>query len=44
MLRNDAENGTIEYREMLAEAFDLIQKLSDEQLQKIMEALKSAAD
>lgn len=44
MLRNDAENGTIEYREMLAEAFDLIQKLSDEQLQKIMEALNSASD
>jgi hypothetical protein len=40
MLCNDVGNGTIEYQEMLAEAFDLIQKLSDEQLQKIMEALK----
>ncbi len=40
MLCNDAEDGKIEYQEMLAEAFALIQKLSDEQLQKIMEALK----
>lgn len=40
MLCNNAKNGTIEYQKMLEEAFDLIQKLSDEQLQKIMEALK----
>lgn len=40
MLYNDEKCDTIEYQEMLAEAFDLIQKLSDEQLQKIMEALK----
>ena len=40
MLREDVKSDTIEYQEMLAEAFDLIQKLSDEQLQKIMEALK----
>ena len=40
MLYNDAECDTIKYKEMLAEAFDLIQKLSDEQLQKIMKALK----
>lgn len=41
MLCNGVKNGTIEHQEMLAEAFDLIQKLSDEQLQKIMDALKS---
>lgn len=40
MLYNDAKCDTIKYQEMLAEDFDLIQKLSDEQLQKIMEALK----
>ena len=40
MLYNDAQFDTIKYQEMLEEAFDLIQKLSDEQLQKIMEALK----
>lgn len=40
MLYNDAKFDTIKYQEMLSEAFDLIQKLSDEQLQKIMEALK----
>jgi hypothetical protein len=40
MLCNDAKCDTIKYQEMLGEAFDLIQKLSDEQLQKIMEALK----
>lgn len=40
MLYNDVKCDTIEYQEMLAEAFDLIQKLSDEQLQKIMEDLK----
>lgn len=40
MLREDVKSDTIEYQKMLAEAFDLIQKLSDEQLQKIMEALK----
>lgn len=40
MLRNDVKSDTIECQKMLAEAFDLIQKLSDEQLQKIMEALK----
>ena len=40
MLCNDAKCDTIKYQERLAEAFDLIQKLSDEQLQKIMEALK----
>lgn len=40
MLCNDAKCDTIKYQEMLTEAFDLIQKLSDEQLQKIMEALK----
>lgn len=40
MLYNDAKFDTIKYQEMLKEAFDLIQKLSDEQLQKIMEALK----
>lgn len=40
MLCNDEKCDTIKYQEMLAEAFDLIQKLSDEQLQKIMEALK----
>ena len=40
MLYNDAKCDTIEYQEMLEEAIDLIQKLSDEQLQKIMEALK----
>lgn len=40
MLRNGVKSDTIEYQKMLAEAFDLIQKLSDEQLQKIMEALK----
>lgn len=40
MLCNDEKCDTMEYQEMLAEAFDLIQKLSDEQLQKIMEALK----
>lgn len=34
MLCNDAKCDTIKYQEMLAEAFDLIQKLSDEQLQK----------
>lgn len=37
----NAENKEkVKNQEMLAEAFDLIQKLSDEQLQKIMEALK----
>lgn len=41
MLCNGVKNGTIKYQEMLAEAFALIQKLSDEQIQKIMEALKS---
>lgn len=40
MLCNDAKCDTIEYQEMLAEAIDLIHKLSDEQLLKIMEALK----
>ena len=40
MLRNDVKSDTIEYQKMLEEAFDLIQKLSDEQLQKIMDALK----
>lgn len=40
MLCNDAKFDTIKYQEMLEEAFDLIQKLSDEQLKKIMEALK----
>lgn len=40
MLCNEAKCDTIEYQELLAEAFDLIQKLSDEQLQKIMEAIK----
>lgn len=40
MLCNDEKCDTMEYQEMLAETFDLIQKLSDEQLQKIMEALK----
>jgi hypothetical protein len=40
MLCNDVKRDTIEYQKMLEEAFDLIQKLSDEQLQKIMEALK----
>ena len=40
MLCNDVISDTIEYQKMLEEAFDLIQKLSDEQLQKIMEALK----
>lgn len=40
MLCNYAKCDTIKYQEMLVEAFDLIQKLSDEQLQKIMEALK----
>lgn len=40
MLCNDAKSDTIEYQKKLAEAFDLIQKLSDEQLQKIMEAIK----
>lgn len=40
MLCNDAKCDTIEYQEMLAEAFDLIQKLSDEQIKKIMEAIK----
>ena len=39
-LHNATECDTIEYQEMLAEAIDLIQKLSDEQLLKIMEALK----
>lgn len=40
MLCNDAKCDTMEYQKMLEEAFDLIQKLSDEQLQKIMEVLK----
>lgn len=40
MLCNDVKSDTIGYQEMLAEAIDLIQKLSDEQLLKIMEALK----
>lgn len=40
MLREDVKSDTIEYQKMLSEAFDLIQKLSNEQLQKIMEALK----
>ena len=40
MLCNDVKSDTIEYQKMLAEAIDLIQKLSDEQLLKIMEALK----
>lgn len=40
MLREDVKSDTIEHQKMLAEAFDLIQKLSDEQLQKIMDALK----
>lgn len=40
MLCDDAKSDTIEYEELLAEAIDLIQKLSDEQLLKIMEALK----
>lgn len=40
MLCNYAKSDTIEYQEMLAEAIDLIHKLSDEQLLKIMEALK----
>lgn len=40
MLRNDVKSDTIEYQEMLAEAIDLIQRLSDKQLLKIMEALK----
>lgn len=40
MLREDVKSDTTEYQKMLAEAFDLIQKLSNEQLQKIMEALK----
>lgn len=40
MLCNGVKCDTMEYQKMLAEAFDLIQKLSDEQLQKIMEALK----
>lgn len=40
MLCNYAKCDTMEYQKMLEEAFDLIQKLSDEQLQKIMEALK----
>ena len=40
MLREDVKSDTIEYQKMLPEAFDLIQKLSDEQLQKIMDALK----
>ena len=39
-LHNAAECGTIEYQKMLAEAIDLIRKLSAEQLLKIMEALK----
>ena len=40
MLYNEEKCDTMEYQKMLEEAFDLIQKLSDEQLQKIMEALK----
>ena len=40
MLCNDVKCDTMEYQKMLEEAFDLIQKLSDEQLQKIMEVLK----
>ena len=40
MLCNDVKRDIIEYQKMLEEAFDLIQKLSDEQLQKIMEDLK----
>ncbi len=40
MLREDVKSDTIEYQKMLEEAIDLIQKLSDEQLLKIMEALK----
>lgn len=40
MLCNAVKSDTIKYQEMLAEAIDLIQKLSDEQLLKIMEALK----
>ena len=40
MLYNDAKCDTIKYQEMLAEAFDLIQKLSDKKKKKIMEALK----
>lgn len=40
MLCNDVKSDTIEYQELLVEAIDLIQKLSDEQLLKIMEALK----
>lgn len=40
MLYDVVKCNTIEYQELLAEAIDLIQKLSDEQLLKIMEALK----
>lgn len=40
MLYDDEKFDTIEHQEMLAEAIDLIQKLSDEQLLKIIEALK----
>lgn len=40
MLYDDEKLDTIEYQKMLEEAFELIKKLSDEQLQKIMEDLK----
>lgn len=40
MLYDDAKLDTIEYQKMLEEAFELIKKLSDEQLQKITENLK----
>lgn len=40
MLYDDVKLDTIEYQKMLEEAFELIKKLSDEQLQKIMEDLK----
>lgn len=40
MLYDDVKLDTIEYQKMLGEAFELIKKLSDEQLQKIMEDLK----